>query len=140
MIDDLEYKEKIYIFFDFLITEFGFEQSKEIFNGNMFYDIQFKDTERIVSISYENVEDYLLVIIYILENDILPNYDDKSKTLHLSYLTKFIFPKIDKNEIILNNESFSHMHESSKFGKRLLKMAKDLRLCLKFFNKFPKIE
>ena len=70
-------------YFQFLPTEFAFKLSEEKITGNVFYEIQYKDETRIVSISYENLEDYLLVIIFLLQNGAMPDYDDNTKTLRL---------------------------------------------------------
>jgi hypothetical protein len=123
-------------YFDFLITEFGFKISEEKIRGNAFYDVQYKNKTRVVSISYENIEDYLLVIIFLLQNGELPDYDDKTKTLHLNKLNVQVLSRIDKNEVSLNNEYFDKFNPKSELEKKLLKSAKELRLCLKHFNEF----
>jgi len=121
-------------YFDFLITEFNFKISEEKIRGNVFYDVQYKDKTRIVSISYENIEDYLLVIIFLLQNGKLPDYDDKTKTLHLNKINAQILSRIDKNEIILNNEYFYKFNPKDELERKLLKSAKELRLCLKHYD------
>jgi len=87
-----------------------------------------------VSISYENIEDYLLVIIFLLQNGKLPDYDDKTKTLHLNKINAQILSRIDKNEISLNNEYFDKFNPKYELKKKLLKSAKELRLCLKHYD------
>jgi hypothetical protein len=137
MIEDIQYIETVTTYFNFLITEFDFKLLEKKTIGNAFYDIKYKDKnkKRIVSISYENIEDYLLVIIFILENGELPDYDDKTKTLHLNRLNEIILANIDKTEINLNNEFFSRFNAKNEIEKKLLKSAKELRLCLKNFDK-----
>ena len=65
MIEIQEYIEAVKLFYSFLETEFGFSKVNETINGNAFYDVEFKNKERIISISYENIEDHLEVIIFI---------------------------------------------------------------------------
>ena len=104
--------------------------------GNFFYDVQFSNNVKIVSISYENAEDYFQVIVFMLQNGKLPNYDDKTKTLHLNKLNQEILSKIDKREVSLNSQYFSKFNPINELEKRLLKAAKELRLCLEHFSEY----
>lgn len=101
--------------------------------SSVFYDVQYKDKTRVISISYENIEDYLLVIIFLLQDGKLPNYDDKTRTLHLNVLNQKLASKIKKEEYILNNEYFLKFEAKDEFERKLLKHAKELRLCLRHF-------
>ncbi len=123
-------------YFDFLINEFDFKISEEKIKGNVFYDVKYKDKTRIISISYENIEDYLLVIIFLLQNGELPDYDDKTKTLHLNKLNAEVLSRIDKSVVSLNNQHFAKFNTKDEFERKLLKSAKELRLCLKYFGGF----
>lgn len=134
MIEGNQYIEIVEAYFCFLITEFGFKISEEKIRGNAFYDVQYKDEKRIVSISYENIEDYLLVIVFLLQNGELPDYDDKTKTLHLNKLNIEVLSRVDKSEINLNNEHFLKFRARNELERKLLKSAKELRLCLKYFE------
>lgn len=134
MIEENQYIETVEAYFSFLIAEFGFKVSEEKIRGNAFYDVRYKDETRIVSISYENIEDYLLVIIFLLQNGRLPDYDDKTKTLHLNKLNTQFLSNISKSEISLNNEYFARFNPEDEFKRKLLKSAKELRLCLKHFK------
>lgn len=133
MIDDKEYTRKVNDYFGFLKVEFGFRLFEEKIRGNAFYDVQFKDDSRIISISYENIEDYFLVTVFILQNGEMPDYDDKSKTLHLNILNRLISSKVSKQEIMLNAQHFAGYNLKTEFERKLLKEAKELRLCLKHF-------
>lgn len=135
MIDEKKYIEIVKVFFSFLMTEFGFSQTKEVESGNAFYDIEYRDTQRAISISYENIEDYLQVIVFKLKNGELPDYDDKTRTLHLNELNKKVLSGINKNEIEENNIEFNKFDTSNELERKLLKSAKDLRLALKRWNK-----
>jgi hypothetical protein len=140
MIAGSQYIETVKAYFGFLITEFGFKVPEEKIRGNAFYDVQYKDEIRVVSISYENIENYLLVIVFLLQNGGLPDYDDKTKTLHLNNLNALVLSKVDKREIDLNNDYFVKFNPESELERKLLKSAKDLRLCLKHFKDlFPNI-
>lgn len=134
MIEGEKYIEDVKAYFNYLITEFGFRMLNEKVRGNAFYDLQYSDGNRIVSVSYENIEDYLQVIVYMLQNGELPDYDEKTKILHLNRLNAQVMSIIDRNEIGLNNEFFIKLNTKSKIEKQLLKSAKELRLCLKHFK------
>lgn len=134
MIEGEKYTEDVKTYFNYLITEFGFRMSNEKIRCNAFYDLQYSDGNRIVSVSYENIEDYLHVIVYMLQNGKLPDYDDKTKTLHLNRLNAQVMSIIDRNEIGLNNEFFVKFNPKLEIEKQLLKSAKELRLCLKHFK------
>lgn len=135
MIDGKKYIEIVKLFFSFLITEFSFNQTKEVENGNAFYDVEYRDGQRTISISYENIEDYLQVIVFKLKNGQLPDYDDKTHTLHLSELNKIILPKINKKEVEENNILFDKFETKDSLERKLMKSAKELRLSLKHWDK-----
>lgn len=135
MIDGTKYIELVKLFFSFLMTEFGFRLSKETENGNAFYDVEYSDAGRVVSIYYENIEDYLQVIVFKLKNGKLPDYDDKTHTLHLNELNKRVLFGIDKNEIKRNSEVFDKFDANDELERKLLKSAKELRLALKHWDK-----
>lgn len=135
MLDGKNYIEMVESFFTFLVTEFDFRQTKKTENGNFYYDVEYRDAGRVVSVSYENVEDYLQVIVFRLENGMLPDYDDKRRTLHLYELNKRILAKIDKQEIEENSVLFSRFVANSRLERKLLKSAKELRLILKHWDK-----
>jgi len=131
MVKDKEYIDSVKLYYSFLKTEFNCSKIDETINGNVFYDVEFKCKEKIISISYENIENHLEVIVFILENGKMPNYDDKTKTLHLKQLNRLVISKVSKEEILLNAEYFSKYNAKNELEKKLLKEAKELRLCLK---------
>lgn len=134
MIEGKKFIKDANVYFNYLISEFGFKVLSEKIRGNTFYDLQYSDGKRILSVSYENIEDYLQIIIFILQNGELPDYDDKTKTLHLNKLNEQILPKVDRNEIAFNNEYFMKFKAQDALERQLLKSAKELRLCLKHLN------
>lgn len=134
MIEGDEYIKIVNQIYSFLETDFSFSKGNETINGNAFYDIEFRDKERVISISYENIEDHLEIIVFILQNGKLPDYDDKTKTLHLSQLNTLVLSTVDKNEMYLNNEFFANFRAMNELERKLLKGAKELRLCLKHFK------
>lgn len=134
MVENVEYIDLVKLYYSFLETEFGFTEINETINGNAFYDVEFKNNERIVSISYENIEDHLEVIIFMLQNGKMPDYDDKTKTLHLSQLNRLVIAKTSIEEIKLNAKYFTKYNAKNELERKLLKEAKELRLCLKHFN------
>ncbi len=134
MVEDLEYIETVRLYYSFLETEFGFSKINETINGNAFYDVEFQDEEKIISISYENLEDHLEVIVFMLQNGQIPDYDDKTKTLRLKQLNRLMLSKASKEEINLNAQYFAKYKAENELGRKLLKEAKELRLCLRHFN------
>lgn len=134
MMSGKKYIEIVKLFFSFLPNEFGFRLLKETENGNAFYDVEYGDIIRVVSISYENIEDYLQVIVFKLKNGKLPDYDDKTCTFHLNELNKKILPRIGKEEIAENNVLFNKFETSNELEKKLLKSAKELRIVFKYWD------
>lgn len=134
MVEGTEYIKVVKSFYFFLESEFGFSKVNETINGNAFYDVEYKDAEKVISISYENIEDHLEVIVFKLLNGKMPDYDDKSQTLHLNQLNKSLMSKIDKIEISSNAQYFAKYNPKDDLERKLLKGAKELRLCLKHFN------
>jgi hypothetical protein len=134
MVEDFEFIETVKWYYSFLETEFGIIKINETINGNAFYDVEFGDKEKIISISYENIEDQLEVIVFLLQNGNLPDYDDKTKTLHLKLLNKLVMAKASKEEISFNAEYFAKYYAKNELERKLLKEAKELRLCLKHLN------
>ena len=133
MVEDKKYFETVKLYYSFLETEFGFVKTNETVNGNAFYDVEFTDNERIISISYENIEDHLEVIVFMLQNGKMPDYDDKTKTLHLKQLNRLVMAKASKQDINFNAEYFTNFNAKNELERKLLKEAKELRLCLKHF-------
>ncbi len=134
MIAGDKYIEKVKEFFSFLTEEFAFKVFEVKIRGNFFYDLQFIYNDLIVSISYENIEDYFQVILFKTENGVMPDYDDKSKTLHLNYLLTSLLPMINRVEMLENNEYFAKFVVKSVFERKVIKAAKELRLCLKHYD------
>lgn len=136
MITGENYINTVGRYFSFLVTEFGYSLPKITENGNAFYDMEYISSKNIISISYENIEDYLQVIVFKLINGQLPDYDDKTHTLHLSELNKLITSKVDKEQIEKNAQWFKDYKYTDAFERKLLKSAKDLRLVLSHWNEF----
>jgi len=134
MIEGNQYTKVVKAYFDFLVTEFSFKVSEEDIKGNAFYDVQYRDLKKVISISYDNIENYLLVIVFMLQNGELPDYDDKTNTLHLNRLNAKVLSRVGKEEINVNNDYFFRFKASNELERKLLKSAKELRLCLKHFN------
>ena len=134
MIESNQYIKTVKNYFAFLITEFDYKLSEEKIRGNAFYDMQYTDKARVVSISYENIEDYLLVTVFMLQNGEMPDYDDKTKTLHLRELNRLVIVKSSKEDINLNAAYFTKYNTKNELERKLLKEAKELRLYLNHFN------
>ena len=135
MIDGKAYINTVKDYFSFLTTEFQFKCFQEVIQGNYYYEVVYERIDKRISISYENAEDYLQVIVFLLEKGKLPIYDDKTRTLHLEILNKNILTRLEKKEIILSNQSFKVAHPQNKLEEKLLKSAKELRINLKHLDK-----
>jgi len=131
MIEGEKYIEVVKMYFKFLITELGYRISNQNIWGNAFYNLEYSEENHIVSVSYENIEDYLQIIVFKLQYGKRPDYDNKSKTLHLNRLNAQIMPIIDRNAFSSNNAYFANCKPKTRIEKQLLKSAKELRLCLK---------
>jgi hypothetical protein len=134
MIDGKLYVQKVKEYYSFLINEFRLSIINETVNGSAFYDVHYGDQTKAISISYENIEDYFQVTIFKLQNGQMPDYDDKTKTLHLNTLNAIILSQTDRNEIELNSTQFDKFQANNDIERKLLKSANELRLCLKHFN------
>jgi hypothetical protein len=130
MIKAEEYVGLVENYFSFLEKEFDFTIIERKKTSNSFYSVRYGNETRVISISYENIEDYFTVIIFILINGELPNYDDKSRTLHLDQFTKFI-SSLNREEINQNNEYFKNFVATDELSKKILKSARELRLYLR---------
>lgn len=130
MIDSGDYKNYVKDTFLFLITEFNMVLSKQNFNGNAFYDIEYKDKTKVISISLETIENYLQVILFKLNKGKIPDYDDKTKTLHLNKLNNQFLKTLTKQDFEENNSYFQCINAKNETERMILKSAKDLRLCL----------
>ena len=133
MIEGKEYISIVDLYYSFLKIEFRFRKTNEVINGNAYYNVEFTDKERNISIAYENIEDHLEVVVFILQNGKMPNYDDKTKTLHLKQLNKIVIANSNKEEIHSNAKYFAKFNVNNEIERKLLKEAKELRLCLKKF-------
>ena len=131
MVKGTEYLEVVGSFYSFLESEFGLRKVNETIRGNVFYDVEYRDAKRAISISYENIEDHLEIVLFKLSDGKMPDYDDKSQTLHLNQLNKLLMKRIDITEIGSNMQYFSKYNAKNSLERKLLKGAKELRLCLK---------
>jgi hypothetical protein len=118
-------------YFSFLQTEFGYKELTVKHRRNLFYDIEYRKENIIISLSYENTEDYLQIILFSLSNGLVPDYDDKQATIHLGDLNNKILPFYGREDFVENERFFSSVRTKTKIEKDLLKLAKELRLCLK---------
>jgi len=131
MIEADKYIKLVKTYFNFLVSEFKFKTTEEKIRGNAFYEVLYKEKAFIISISYENIEDYFAVVIFILKNGVLPDYDDKTKTLHLNQLNHLILPFMDGDEIKKNNQFFASFDAADSIERKILKSAKELRLWMR---------
>ncbi|NOU60118.1 hypothetical protein [Marinifilum caeruleilacunae] len=134
MIKGNQYLKIVGMFYSFLELEFAFIKVNETINGNAFYDVEYRRDEKVVSISYENIEEHLEVIVFKLLNDKMPDYEDEFKTLHLKHLNRLVLPRVSKDELHSNDQYFSKFNVKDELERNLLQRAKELRLCLRYFD------
>jgi len=135
MIEENKFIDYVTRTFNFLQTEFQFRLGKRMANGNVFYDVEYTDDKtKIISISFETIENFLQVTLFTMDNGMRSDYDDSSKTFHLNQLNEQILSTLDKDEFEQNNEYFKNLETKNEIEKTILKSAKDLRLCLKHIN------
>ncbi len=132
MLTRMQYNEAVKKYFLFLEQEWGYSQTPVNVKSTILYDIQYTNTKKIVSISYEIKGDGVKVIIFELIDGNLPEYDDKRYTIHLEHLTKDISKDELEKNIIENNNYFNRFDKpKDNVEKEILKKAKQLRLFLK---------
>ena len=131
MIEGEQFLAIVKQFYSFLEIEFGFKKTNETINGNTFYDVEFMEIEKMISISYENIEEHLEIIIFMLRDGKMPDYDDKTKTLHLRELNKMVMTTVNKDDLIINTKYFANYNATDEIEQQLLKGAKELRLYLR---------
>ena len=116
-------------YFNYLVTEFDCKICNERYDNSLLFEIEYcSKKDIIVSISYDVRNDFIQIILFIKKNGMMPDYDDKSHTIHLTELNKKILPLMKKLDFENNNKYFSNFAINK--GDNLLKQAKDLRLCL----------
>ncbi len=137
MIDAPAYLQAVKTYFSFLATDFTYTLSQEVTRGNVFYDVQYRNLNHVISISYENLEDYLQVIVFELVNQQLPKYDDKRYTLHLRALNQAVIGHLSPADRAANKRHFQGLQPQTVLERQLLKSAQELRLGLVHFDKLP---
>jgi hypothetical protein len=136
MIDEEEYFRIVDRYYSFILIEFYFVKSEKMAIGNSFLKVEFTNSKFTIYISYENVESYLRIIVFELINGAMPSYDDSTHTLHLSRLNTLVMSKVNKDEVRVNAQFFSAQNPKTDIERKLLKGAKELRLCLKHLPEF----
>jgi len=126
-----EYFSNIEKQFMFLLDDFEYQVINEKSKISFLYDVNFQKSNSVISVSFDIRENYLQVILFILKDGHFPDYDDKEHTIHLEKLNNMILPLLSKEEISDNNDFFQNIKPLNQLEKRILKSAKELRLCMK---------
>ena len=134
MVTDNEYFEKVETYFKFLVNEFKFKVESKTFNGNVFFDIEYKSKNILISISYENIEDFLEIIIFPNSANNNISFKGSNENFRLSQLRNDLLTKIKNSDFEKNNKFFIKFKTKNNFERNLLKSAKDLRICLNNLN------
>lgn len=128
-INEEQYFGVVTAYFSFLVTELGFNLSREYTNSSFFMMAEYRrGIELLVSIPYEQGNDYLDIMIFRLDNGREPHYDDLSRNLQLRRITDEILAGVSRNEKVANSKLFSQFHAGTDIEKRLLNAAKAMRL------------
>ena len=133
MINSVSFTEYVKRTFSFLITEFKLELGEITINGSAFYGVEYRDKLKGISISIEPIGEYFQVIVYKLDHGKMPDYDNKTKKIHLNELNKRVIKNLDKDEFNKNNQYFRDFETRNKTERMILKSAKDLRLVLSHY-------
>ncbi|MCD8511858.1 MAG: hypothetical protein LRY73_19725 [Bacillus sp. (in: Bacteria)] len=120
--------------FMFLVNEFEYTPLDKKSKISFLYDVNFQKGNTLITVSLDVRESYLQVILFNLTDGHLPDYDNEN-TIHLEKLNKMILSNLSKEEMKENNKFFQYIQPKNQLEKRILKSAKELRLCMKN-NKF----
>jgi len=134
MIRGIKFIELVKKYYRFLVDEMKYIELDVTNREGLFYDVEYGKNDIIISISYENREDYLQVILFKLKDGKRPDYDDKQSTIHLDKLRHTLLKTLSNSDFKENDSYFASITTSSNFERKLLKLAKELRLCLKHTN------
>lgn len=116
--------------FSFLKSEFGMETEKIIIRSNVFYAIRYSNSFILISISYENIDDYFNIQLIKKIYGKISHYDDLNNSMNLTSLNRLIMEKI-KNDELVENQKKIILHTTDNFEKRILRDAIKLQFCLR---------
>ncbi|MCC2545499.1 hypothetical protein LJY25_03515 [Hymenobacter sp. BT175] len=122
-------------YFAFLVSEFAFAELSETVRSVVFYELQYRNAAQVVSISFENLEDYLQITVFQLVNQQLPDYNDSHHTYHLHTLNHALSKLVGPDDWQENQRFFEEFKPEGTVERRLLKAAKELRVCLTHFDR-----
>jgi hypothetical protein len=132
MLTKKDYSEAVNKYFKYLEIDFDYKKIFENKSNTLLYDVRYSNNSNIISISYEIQGDGVKVIIFMLQNGNIPDYDDKAHTLHLEYLMKDISNDDKFNKCIDENNNYFLKYNKPIIDveNAILKKAKELRLYL----------
>lgn len=129
-----EFISLVHRYFEFLVTEFDYKVLKKTNRKNLFYDVECQNNDSVISISYENRENYLQVIVFTIKDGVVSKYDDKELTQKLGELNRKILPLLNPADFEENESAFASILPRNETEKSLFKVAKELRLCMTNLN------
>jgi hypothetical protein len=123
--------------FQFLTEEFGYEVAGTTSVRDVYQEIVFGKTGQVISVSYENADDDLQVVLFKVKDGKLPDFDDETHTLHLTDMTDDVLARLTPGQIQEYKKWFSDINSETRLDKQLQESAAWLRLCLRHAHLTP---
>ena len=124
-----EFKTYVSFYFDHWLEFYGFHVPANFTLSGKLYESIYEKNDRVLSVSYEPGDDYLVVMLFEKRGNCLSDFDDLSSTKSLSQLNKEFFPKVEKSETRKIDQYFNSLVAESEESKILKKKARELIVC-----------
>lgn len=124
MITREEYKNAAKKYFNFLMERYNFLELERKSQNSMLYDVEYTDTNFIISIAYEIKGEGVNVIIFKILDGIKSDYDDYENTIHLNRIMKSTHKEEIVEQLMASRFQFEHFEKpESDIEAELLKKA-----------------
>lgn len=111
-------------YFNFLVERYNFLELEKKSQNSMLYDVEYTDTNLIISISYEIMGEGVNVIIFKILDGIRSDYDDYENTIHLNRIIKSTHKEEIVEQLMASKSQFEHFEKpESDVERELLKKA-----------------
>jgi hypothetical protein len=125
-----EFVEAIDTYFVPFLNGLGFDRSLPISISGKHYCATFLRSDRAIVVSYEPGDDYLLIALPTVVNGIQSDLDNRESSPRLSDLAGRAMSNASAAQLQANAAYFAGRHADRPLSRKLLKAAKDLRICL----------